>query len=77
LLSAGSLVAAIVDDRFLKMELNVTEKELLRLKKGDRGVITTGVYPGKTFTGTITVIAPKGNTCTAIRWNCRWTTPKT
>ncbi|MDR1022428.1 MAG: efflux RND transporter periplasmic adaptor subunit, partial [Prevotellaceae bacterium] len=38
LLSVGSQVAAIVDGRSLKMELSVTEKELLRLKKGDRGI---------------------------------------
>jgi RND family efflux transporter MFP subunit len=61
LLSAGSQVAAVVDDRSLKMELNVTEKELLRLKKGDRSVVTSDVYPGKTFAGTVAVIAPKGN----------------
>jgi RND family efflux transporter MFP subunit len=61
LLSAGSQVAALVDDRSLKMELSVTEKELLCLKKGDRGVVTTDVYPGKTFMGTVAVIAPKGN----------------
>jgi RND family efflux transporter MFP subunit len=61
LLSAGSQVAAVVDDRRLKMELNVTEKERLRLKKGDNAIVTTDVYPGKTFTGTVAVIAPKGN----------------
>jgi hypothetical protein len=48
LLSLGSQVAAIiVDDRSLKMTLSVTEKEFLRLNKGDKTVVTTDIYPAK------------------------------
>jgi RND family efflux transporter MFP subunit len=61
LLTAGSPVADIVDNKSLKMKVNVTEKELLKLKKGGKAVITTDTYSDKTFTGTIDVIAPKGN----------------
>jgi RND family efflux transporter MFP subunit len=61
LLTAGSPVADIVDDRSLKMKISLTEKEILRLRKGDRTIITTDIYPGKTFPGTVEVIAPKGN----------------
>lgn len=61
LLTVGSPVAAIVDGRSLKMELNVTEKEMLKLKTGDKATVTTDIYPGKTFAGTVSVIAPKGN----------------
>jgi RND family efflux transporter MFP subunit len=61
LLTVGSQVTALVDDRSLKMELNVTEKEMLRLRKGDNAIITNDVYPEEMFAGTISVIAPKGN----------------
>jgi RND family efflux transporter MFP subunit len=60
-LTIGSQVAALVDDRSLKMELNVTEKEMLRLRKGDKAIITNDVYSEKTFVGVVSVIAPKGN----------------
>jgi RND family efflux transporter MFP subunit len=60
-LTVGGQVADIVDNKSLKMELSVTEKEMLRLKKGSTAVITTDVFPDKTFQGTISVIAPKGN----------------
>jgi RND family efflux transporter MFP subunit len=61
LLTAGSPVADIVDNTSLKMKVNVTEKEMLKLNKGDKAAITTDVYSGKTFIGTISAIAPKGN----------------
>jgi RND family efflux transporter MFP subunit len=61
LLNIGGQVANIVNNQHLKMKLNVTEKEMLQLKKGDKTVITTDIYPDKTFAGTIDVIAPKGN----------------
>jgi RND family efflux transporter MFP subunit len=61
LLAAGSPVVDIVNGKSLKMKINVTEKELMKLKKGDKTVITTDLYPGKTYAGTTEVIAPKGN----------------
>ncbi|MDR1381144.1 MAG: efflux RND transporter periplasmic adaptor subunit [Tannerella sp.] len=60
-LTAGSPVADIVDDKSLKMKVSVTEKEILRLRKGGKALIAADVYPGKTFPGTVEVIAPKGN----------------
>jgi RND family efflux transporter, MFP subunit len=61
LLSIGSNVVDIVNDKALKMYVNVTEKERLILKKGDKVTIITDVYPGITFTGIIDAIAPKSN----------------
>lgn len=61
LLTVGSPVADIVDDKVLKMKIRVTENEILKLHKGDKALITSDIYPGKTFTGAIEVIAPKGN----------------
>lgn len=61
LLSVGSNVVDIVDDKSLKMYVSVTEKEVLKLKKGDKVSITTDIYPGITFAGTIDAISPKSN----------------
>ncbi|GAE86577.1 efflux RND transporter periplasmic adaptor subunit [Bacteroides reticulotermitis] len=61
LLSVGSSVIDIVDNKALRMYANVTEKEVLKLKTGMEAVITTDVYPGSTFTGRIEAISPKSN----------------
>jgi RND family efflux transporter MFP subunit len=61
LLTAGSPVADIVDNKSLKMKISVTEKEILKLRKGDKTLITSDICQGKTFAGTVAVIAPKGN----------------
>lgn len=61
LLSIGSNVVDIVDNKSLKMHISVTEKEILKLKKGDKVSITTDIYPGITFTGSIDAISPKSN----------------
>lgn len=61
LLAIGGSVADIVDNKALKMYVNVTEKEILKLKKGQEVVITTDVYPDSTFTGIIDAISPKSN----------------
>lgn len=61
LLSVGSSVIDIVDNKALRMYANVTEKEVLKLKTGMEAIITTDVYPGSTFTGRIGAISPKSN----------------
>ncbi len=61
LLSVGSNVVDIVDDKSLKMYISVTEKEVLKLKKGNKVSIITDVHPGITFTGTIDAISPKSD----------------
>lgn len=61
LLSVGSSVVDIVNNKALKMVANVTEKEVLKLNVGMEAVITTDVYPGSTFTGRIGAISPKSN----------------
>ena len=61
LLSIGSNIVDIVNDKALKMYVNVTERERLTLKKGEEVAITTDVYPGSTFTGVIDAISPKSN----------------
>ena len=61
LLTIGSNVADVVDDKDLKMVVNVTAKEMLKLKKGQKVTITTEVYPNSTFLGIIDAISPKSN----------------
>ncbi|MDR3057832.1 MAG: efflux RND transporter periplasmic adaptor subunit [Prevotella sp.] len=61
LLSVGSSVVDIVDNKALRMYANVTEKEVLKLKVGMEVSITTDVYPGSTFTGRIEAVSPKSN----------------
>jgi RND family efflux transporter MFP subunit len=61
LLSVGSSVVDIVDNKALRMYANVTEKEVLKLKVGMAADITTDVYPGRTFTGIIKAVSPKSN----------------
>ena len=61
LLSVGSSVVDIVDNKALRMYANLTEKEVLKVKVGMAAGITTDVYPGRTFTGIIKAISPKSN----------------
>jgi RND family efflux transporter MFP subunit len=61
LLSVGNSIVDIVDNKSLKMDVNVTEKEVLQLNKGKEVTITSDVYPGTTFTGRIEAISPKSN----------------
>mgnify|MGYP001190223676 CR=1 FL=1 len=61
LLSVGSSVIDIVDNKALRMYANITEQEVLKLKPGMEATITTDIYPGRTFTGIVKVISPKSN----------------
>jgi len=57
----GKPVANIVDIRLLKVRVNVSEREAFQLKPGDRVEISTDVYPGIVFGGTIDNIASKAD----------------
>ena len=61
LLTVGSNIVDIVNEKALKMCVNVTEKERLILKKGEEVTVITDVYPASTFTGIIDAISPKSN----------------
>lgn len=61
LLMVGSSVVDVVDQEALRMVVNVTGKEVLKLKVGMETTITTDVYPDSTFTGRIDAISPKSN----------------
>ncbi len=57
----GKNVANIVDINTLKVQVNVAEREAFLLKPGDKVDITTDVYPGVVFAGTIDNIASKSD----------------
>jgi RND family efflux transporter MFP subunit len=57
----GMAVAEIIDPSRLKMEISVTEKEVIRLKLRQRVRIMSNVFENKTFEGTIQVIGVQGN----------------
>ena len=57
----GKPVANIVDINTLKVRVNVSEREAFQLKPGERVSISTDVYPGIPFDGTIDNIASKAD----------------
>jgi RND family efflux transporter MFP subunit len=61
LLSEGSQVANMVTDTHSKIVVNVTEKEMLTLEKGQHAAVTADAYPGEIFSGIVDVIGAKSN----------------
>jgi RND family efflux transporter MFP subunit len=57
----GKAIANIVDINMLKVLVNVSEREAFQLKQGHRVEISTDVYPGAVFQGTIDNIASKAD----------------
>ena len=57
----NNLVANVVDLSMLKVKLNVAEDDAFKLKAGDAVEVTTDVYPGITFSGSIETISAKGD----------------
>jgi len=57
----NTAVANIVDISKLKVKVGVAEKDVFSLKKGDKVVVTTSVYPGVEFLGVISTISDKGD----------------
>ncbi|MHB1050411.1 MAG: efflux RND transporter periplasmic adaptor subunit [Bacteroidota bacterium] len=56
-----SVVANVVDISKLKVKINVSEKDVFKLKIGDAVDVTTDVYPGVTMEGRISTISAKGD----------------
>jgi RND family efflux transporter MFP subunit len=57
----GMVVANVVDISKLNVRVNVPEKEVFKLRPGDKVDITTDVYRGITFEGTISSISSKAD----------------
>lgn len=59
--NAGTELASIVNLSRAKVQVNLTEAEVYKVKEGQQVKITTDVYPGKTFTGAISFISPQAD----------------
>jgi membrane fusion protein (multidrug efflux system) len=54
-------IANVVDISRLKVKVNVAEKDVIRLKRGEQVEVTTDVFPNMIFTGSIFSISSKGD----------------
>lgn len=61
LVNSGMLLGEIIDPNSLKVSSSITEKELVRVKKGDQAIITIDTYPDMIFHGNIDLIGSKGD----------------
>ncbi len=61
MLQNNGLVANIIDISGLKLKVNIAEKDVVKLKKGDKAKVYSDVYPGVEFTGAVESISEKGD----------------
>jgi len=54
-------IANVVDISKLKVKVNVAEKDVFKLKTGEKVEVTTDVFPNAKFTGVISSISDKGD----------------
>lgn len=57
----GAELATIVNLSQLKVKVNVTETEVYNITQGQKVKLTTDIYPGKSFEGSITYISPQAD----------------
>jgi RND family efflux transporter MFP subunit len=57
----GTPIAGIADISTLKVALSVSESDVYGMKTGQKAEITTSVYPGIRFSGTVSGISAKGD----------------
>ncbi len=55
----GTPVANVVDISTLKVNLDIPERDVVRLNIGDRAEVSTDVYPGEGFMGTVSSVSSK------------------
>lgn len=59
--NTGTPIAGMADIAQLKILLAVSESNVYQLRKGQEVNVSTNVYPGVTFKGSISSISPQGN----------------
>jgi len=59
--NAGASIAIVVNDAEIKVQVELTEDEIYRVKQGQHVNITTDVYPNKVFNGRISFISPQAD----------------
>jgi membrane fusion protein, multidrug efflux system len=57
----ATVIANVVDISRLKVKVSVAEKDVIRLKVGEKVEVTTDVFPNEVFTGSIFSISSKGD----------------
>lgn len=57
----NNVVANVVDISRLKVRINVAEKDVFKMKVGDKVQVSTDVYPGVVFNGKISTISDKAD----------------
>ena len=60
-LNIGNPIATIIDVNTLKIKVNVSEKDIVKLSVGNKLRVKTEVYPNENFNGTIKMINPKAD----------------
>jgi RND family efflux transporter MFP subunit len=61
IVSPGVPLGTITDVSPLKLEVLIPEAQINTIKKGDKIMVETDVYPNQKFTGTVNLIAVKGD----------------
>ncbi len=61
MVNPGTVVANVIDNSSFKVELNIGEKDVFRLKAGDSVIVTTDAYPGTKITGHVKSISDKAD----------------
>jgi membrane fusion protein (multidrug efflux system) len=59
--NAGTEVATIVNLSRAKVQVNLTEAEVYQVSHGQKVKITTDVYPGVVFNGTVSFVSPQAD----------------
>ncbi len=60
-LNTGNPIATIVDISTLKVKVNMSEKDVFKVKMGDKVKIKSEVYPSETFIGVVKACNPKAD----------------
>ncbi len=61
MINNNMMIGNVVDISKLKVKVSIAEKDAFKLKQGDKVEITTEVYPGEKFSGTVETISAKGD----------------
>jgi len=59
--SGGTKICEVVDISLLKVQVNISERDIIKLKEGTEAVVKTDLYSGQEFQGKVTSIAEKAS----------------
>ncbi|GAB3512589.1 multidrug efflux RND transporter periplasmic adaptor MexH [Spirosoma knui] len=60
-ITVGKVLGRVLDVARLKVQVPVNESDVYQLREGQSVKVTADVFPGRTFNGRITYIAPQGS----------------